>query len=89
MIEPKEYEQSIFAHLLPDDDREFWSTVTNFILHQVKSEVEEATPSVEVYAQIGACSHWLRPHQTRWSAAGGFAHPSGYGGSGEGFRKFV
>jgi hypothetical protein len=26
----------------------------------------------------GACSHWLRPHQTRWTKAGGFAYPDGY-----------
>jgi hypothetical protein len=27
---------------------------------------------------VGACSHWLRPHQTRWTKAGGFAYPEGY-----------
>jgi len=29
---------------------------------------------------IGACSHWWRPHQRRWTAAGGFAWPTGYKG---------
>lgn len=32
------------------------------------------------YAEIGSCSHWLRPHQSVWTAAGGFAAPEGYGG---------
>jgi hypothetical protein len=35
---------------------------------------------------VGACSHWLRPHQTRWTAAGGFALPVGYSNGG-GFSR--
>ncbi len=30
------------------------------------------------WIHLGACSHWLRPHQTRWGADGGFAYPAGY-----------
>ena len=37
-----------------------------------------------LYAIVGCCSHWARPHQSRWTAAGGFALPQGYG-DGEGF----
>jgi hypothetical protein len=33
------------------------------------------------FLRIGACSHWVRPHQSRWIAAGGFALPIGYKGS--------
>ena len=36
-----------------------------------------------LYAIVGSCSHWARPHQARWTAAGGFALPEGYG-DGEG-----
>ena len=32
----------------------------------------------EVYCQIGCCRHWIRPHQSRWTADGGFAAPFGY-----------
>ena len=38
------------------------------------------TSGSSLYTELGACSHWLRPHQTRWNAAGGFAWPTGYGG---------
>ncbi len=40
----------------------------------------------ELYAIIGSCAHWIRPHQSRWTAGGGFALPAGYG-DGEGFLK--
>ncbi len=33
---------------------------------------------------MGCCSHSARPHQSRWTAAGGFALPQG-SGDGEGF----
>lgn len=32
-----------------------------------------------LYAEVGGCSHWLRPHQTLWTAAGGFAWRVGFG----------
>jgi hypothetical protein len=40
-----------------------------------------------VLVQVGRCSHWLRPHQTRWTADGGFAWPTGYGNGTGGFSK--
>jgi hypothetical protein len=33
------------------------------------------------FLRIGACSHWVRPHQSRWLAAGEFALPIGYKGA--------
>ena len=33
------------------------------------------------FLRIGACSHWVRPHQSRWTAAGGFAMAVGYKGA--------
>ncbi|MEZ5428237.1 MAG: hypothetical protein R2747_18350 [Pyrinomonadaceae bacterium] len=32
----------------------------------------------EIFLQIGSCSHWLRPNQTRLTVAGGSAYPAGY-----------
>jgi len=81
LTEPQ-YQDSILSHLSIDDDKEFWSTALIALLKDVEAELEEARPKTPVYVQIGACSHWLRPHQTRWTAAGGFAWPSGYGASG-------
>ena len=41
-----------------------------------------------LYATVGSCSHWLRPHQSRWTAGGGFAAPLGYG-KGKSFLRGV
>ncbi len=59
-------------HLDADDDPELWLVALCYIL-------AEAPARPDVMAEIGRCSHWLRPHQSRWSADGGFAWPSGYG----------
>src|SRR5262249_18172407 len=34
---------------------------------------------IKLYSNLGVCAHWLRPHQKRWTAAGGFAWPVGAG----------
>jgi hypothetical protein len=81
LIEPH-YQDSVLSRLTPDDDTDFWSAAIAVLLQDVEAELESARLKADVYVQIGACSHWLRPHQTRWTAAGGFAWPSGYGASG-------
>jgi hypothetical protein len=66
-----------------DDDPSLWQV----ILH---ASAEDASVlcanrgSSTLFAIVGSCSHWARPHQSRWTAAGGFALPQGYG-DGEGF----
>lgn len=56
-----------------EDDPELWQVAVQHILAQL-------TPVPGMLVELGRCSHWLRPHQTRWTADGGFAWPSGYGG---------
>lgn len=56
-----------------DDDPELWRVALGYIL-------AKAPAMPDVLAEIGQCSHWLRPHRSRWTADGGFAWPSGYGG---------
>ncbi len=58
-----------------EDDPELWRAALDHILAELS--VEPGT-----LVEIGRCSHWLRPHQTRWKADGGFAWPVGYGGHG-------
>ncbi len=74
------YQQLILNHLLETDDPNFWLAAVTTLFSNVESELAEAQIKYPVYVQLGACSHWLRPHQTRWTASGGFAWPSGYGG---------
>ncbi len=64
-----------------EDDPALWKQVLQ-VLADDASVLEPVTDGSHLYAEIGACSHWLRPHQTRWTAAGGFAWPSGYDGVG-------
>jgi hypothetical protein len=64
-----------------DDDPHLWRAVLRAV-----AEDASALGCSRLYAIVGCCSHWLRPHQSRWTAAGGFALPVGYG-DGEGFLR--
>jgi hypothetical protein len=67
---------SFIKHLTADDDPACWQVVLETVLADVDKQ-----PGILV--EVGCCSHWLRPHGSRWSADGGFALPEGYGsGSG-------
>ena len=58
---------SWFSNLLDeDDDPELWQVALDRILTEFEKE-----PNLLV--EVGRCSHWLRPHQARWTAGGGFA----------------
>ena len=67
--------------LSAEDDPALWEQVLK-ILAEDASALKAVADGSRLFAEVGACSHWLRPHQTRWTAAGGFAWPSGYGGAG-------
>ena len=73
--------------LTDDDDPELWDAVIRVLTEDVlRRRTRESDAKADWFFQIGACSHWARPHQTRWPAAGGFAWPSGYkGGAGHGY----
>ena len=68
-----------------EDDPELWRVVLGQILADAQYLASNnRDKKITVFAHIGRCSHWLRPHQTRWitAADGRFAAPIGYGGSG-------
>jgi hypothetical protein len=72
-------EQIISQNLSSNDDLNLWLLFfetwnEDFHLNQSKDLAD-----YEIFLKIGACSHWLRPHQTRLTVAGGFAYPVGYG----------
>lgn len=64
-----------------DDDPQLWREVLSAVAQD--ASLVRSSP---LYAVVGCCSHWVRPHQSRWTAAGGFALPVGYG-DGEGFLR--
>jgi hypothetical protein len=66
--------------LSEEDDPALWEQVLKTVAEDA-SVLQVADHRSHLYAEVGVCSHWLRPHQTRWTAAGGFAWPVGYGGT--------
>lgn len=77
-------ERAILPRLSERDDPSFWLTVIWDLEQAFSRDGIDETRGYEIFLQIGACSHWLRPHQTRLTSAGGFALPAGYLGSGFG-----
>src|SRR6266849_5108978 len=64
--------------LTAEDDPALWGQVLKTLAEDA-STLETVNNGSPLYAEVGVCSHWLRPHQSRWTAAGGFAYPIGYG----------
>lgn len=74
------FEPAISPLLTQDDDAALWASVVNVVYSDAHTLCQSVAKYGRVLTQLGCCSHWLRPHQTRWSAGGGFAWPTGYGG---------
>lgn len=70
--------KEISPHLTAEDDANLWRAAFDTMLADIETLYPEKGKKHEVFLQIGACSHWLRPHQTTWTAGGGFAAPEGY-----------
>src|SRR5262249_15151290 len=62
------------------DDGRLWEALLDLLVADVEQLLRGYRRKEHVLLQIGTCAHWLRPHQTRWTAAGGFAAPEGYAG---------
>jgi hypothetical protein len=68
------------THLTTDDDPTLWKlTLQNVLLDVDRLGISEKHKAKQ-FLKVGSCSHWFRPHQSRWTAAGGFAWPSGWHG---------
>ena len=76
----------VAAYLSSEDDHAAWETIASIVFSDAEALLLNLGSSVDVRTRFGRCSHWLRPHQTRWTADGGFAWPSGY--CGQGFSRF-
>ena len=67
---------AIAEHLTAEDDPVLWDLATNTILTDAAQLAQDADEAI--FSQVGCCRHWIRPHQSRWTADGGFAWPMGY-----------
>ena len=72
----------IEERLAADDDPELWVEILRAAAED--ASVLRTRSGSRLYAIVGRCSHWARPHQSRWTAAGGLSLPLGYG-DGEGY----
>ena len=64
--------------LSKDDDPDLWKTALTVLADEFLQRYDHEAKNRDWVFIVGACSHWVRPHQTRWTAAGGFAWPQGY-----------
>lgn len=74
--------ERILERLGETDDPDFWRVALTEILDEAAFLCAASNTKTPIVAQIGACSHWVRPNQYRWIDGGGFAAPFGYGGGG-------
>ncbi|MCA9215164.1 MAG: hypothetical protein KDB27_18980 [Planctomycetales bacterium] len=71
------------SHFSPDDDPDLWLEVLRVVKGDIARRFTEADSPRDLLLLVGACSNWLRPHQTRFRVRDEeFAWPSGYGGVG-------
>ena len=70
---------AIRAKLTPADSLPFWCHCVPGIVAWNHMRYRRDPSSRQVALVIGRCSHWLRPHQARYTGGGGFAAPYGYG----------
>lgn len=67
----------IAENLTRDDDADLWEVATATLLAEAEASV--GGTEQDVYAQVGCCHRWIRPHDSiRWGADGRFAWPFGY-----------
>lgn len=70
--------ETVEPRLVADDDPALWRAVLFVLADELAQRQAEESRGAVWAMVVGACSHWMRPHQTRWTAAGGFAYPKGY-----------
>jgi hypothetical protein len=64
--------------LTAEDDLGLWEAASSVLAGEFLQRYDREAKNREWVFLVGVCSHWVRPHQTRWTAAGGFACPEGY-----------
>src|SRR4029077_18471633 len=70
------------ARLTAQDDPGVWKEILVVLGEEFLQRYRtEAEGKQSWFLRIGACSHWVRPHQSRWLAAGGFASAIRYKGA--------
>ena len=70
--------ETLQSKLGADDDHALWRAAL-FVLADELSQRQAEQSKRRTWAMVvGKCSHWVRPHNSRWNAAGAFIYPDGY-----------
>jgi len=64
--------------LSAEDDPLLWKSALSVVTDDFVQRYDRESGNKNWGIVVGACSRWLRPHQARWTRAGGFADPLGY-----------
>jgi hypothetical protein len=70
--------ETIQPKLGADDDPGLWKVALSVLADELTQRQAEESKHGAWAMVVGACSHWVRPHNSRWNAAGGFVFPDGY-----------
>jgi hypothetical protein len=70
--------EAVRSKLTAADDPDFWDTALTVLTDEFLQRYNRKANNQDWYFLVGACSHWVRPHNSRWSAKGGFVFPEGY-----------
>jgi len=70
--------EALQPKLAAHDDRELWRAALAVFADEFAQRYAEESGRGVWAMVVGACSHWVRPHNSRWNAAGGFVYPDGY-----------
>jgi hypothetical protein len=74
------FRDAVLTYLDQDDDPSLWERVVNTVYAAAADLSRAILGRDRVRTVLGRSSHWLRPHQTRWTADEGYAWPVGYHG---------
>ena len=70
--------ETLEPKLVAGDDHALWRVALSVLTDEFEQRWAEASQRAVWAMVVGACSHWVRPHNSRWDAVGGFAYPEGY-----------
>jgi hypothetical protein len=70
--------ETVKGRLTVEDDLGLWENALTVLGEELLLRYDREGKNRGWVFLVGACSHWVRPHNSRWNAAGGFVFPEGY-----------
>jgi hypothetical protein len=70
--------ETVNSKLGADDDPSFWEVALKLCADEFLGRYDREAKGQTWVFIVGSCAHWVRPHNSRWNAAGGFVYPEGY-----------